>query len=345
MPVTFDEWLRINYKPVSGYRIAAFFLIFLGYGTLTATTKITTGNGNWSNNGTWSPSGVPNCGDSIIIQEGHVITINSTVDKNSCATAIVLVVRGTLTFGNGDKLKLPCGSRVYVFSGGSISGSGGGGSSNILDVCGTTFWEASMGPISGPACVPSTLPGCAKVLPVEFRYFEVSPCTPDLCFAWETASERNCSHFSLEVLKQDLWQEIGRVNSLAPDGYSRVPLNYSFRYTTPQPGTGYYRLKQVDLNGGELVHHVLAADGVEHFGFSVYPNPARSFCEVRLTSPMTGVQVNVADQYGRVLLKVYSPEYSLRVSIDIESLKPGIYLVIVETEQGSQVRKLVKHGS
>lgn len=40
-------------------------------------------SGNWNTNGSWSPSGVPGAGDSVVIRNGHVITINTAAVCNA----------------------------------------------------------------------------------------------------------------------------------------------------------------------------------------------------------------------------------------------------------------------
>jgi hypothetical protein len=57
-----------------------------------AATKTSTGSGNWNTSGTWSPSGVPGAGDSVVIASGHNVTLNA---NGICG---VLNVVGTLTY-------------------------------------------------------------------------------------------------------------------------------------------------------------------------------------------------------------------------------------------------------
>src|SRR5688572_4865455 len=59
-------------------------------------TRTSTGSGNWGNSATWSPSGVPACGDSVVILATHIVTISSQQNYNSCSTRLSVAIQGTL---------------------------------------------------------------------------------------------------------------------------------------------------------------------------------------------------------------------------------------------------------
>ena len=54
--------------------------------------KTSTGSGNWNTSGTWTPSGVPGAGDTVVIAAGHNVTLNTN------GTCGALNVIGTLTY-------------------------------------------------------------------------------------------------------------------------------------------------------------------------------------------------------------------------------------------------------
>src|SRR5215210_2208942 len=99
---------------------------------LQATIIYSNGNGNWTSASSWLRNGIPDlpaCGDTIIIQAGHIITQNAQMDYTACSTLDV-IVEGTLQFTNGNKLKLPCNSFVEVRPGGLVKkATAGGGNS------------------------------------------------------------------------------------------------------------------------------------------------------------------------------------------------------------------------
>ncbi len=83
----------------------------------TKTSNVTTGN--WSTNGSWTPSGVPTATDNVIIKNGHTITINGNAQCNNLTvgqgssgtlrlgnngTSRILTVNGNVTINNGATL-------------------------------------------------------------------------------------------------------------------------------------------------------------------------------------------------------------------------------------------------
>lgn len=70
--------------------------------TNAAGNKISTGNGNWNNAATWSPSGVPSIADNVTIRNGHTVTINANAFCNN------------LTVGEGSSGILRIGSNNTV---------------------------------------------------------------------------------------------------------------------------------------------------------------------------------------------------------------------------------------
>lgn len=91
-----------------------FFLVLLCFVRAHATTKTSTGSGNWSSASSWSPSGVPANGDAVIIQSGHTIIVNGNTND-----LLSLTVNGTLTIGNNNT------NRTVTVTGNVIVGSSG----------------------------------------------------------------------------------------------------------------------------------------------------------------------------------------------------------------------------
>jgi hypothetical protein len=101
---------------------------------------------------------------------------------------------------------------------------------------------------------------CNVVLPVELTYFEGDKISNTNVLTWETESENNNDYFMVEWTSNptlDSWTNIGFVNGagnstnqntyyLSHDSYTRNEINY-------------YRLTQVDFDGGTKVYDELVA--------------------------------------------------------------------------------------
>ncbi|MBA3664697.1 MAG: hypothetical protein H0W61_10880 [Bacteroidetes bacterium] len=87
--------------------------------TTSAGNKISTGSGNWSNNNSWSPSGVPGAGDNVTIANGHTLQINTTVLCNNLT--IGQGVSGGLQFNNGGgNYSVTINNNLTINAGGSF---------------------------------------------------------------------------------------------------------------------------------------------------------------------------------------------------------------------------------
>jgi len=100
-----------------------FIFIFI-FSTLNlyATDYTSTGSGNWSNNSSWSPSGVPGAGDNVTVASGHTITIDQDISINN------LTVNGTLVIGNDATV------RNIIISGSAIVSASGTFSVGTFDI-------------------------------------------------------------------------------------------------------------------------------------------------------------------------------------------------------------------
>ena len=98
--------------------------------TTAAGNKVSTGSGNWNNNGSWSPSGTPGAGDNVTIVSGHTITMNTT--SASCNN---LTINGTLQMGNNTTSRtLTVGNDVYVSSMGTFQANTGSNTTHIINM-------------------------------------------------------------------------------------------------------------------------------------------------------------------------------------------------------------------
>jgi hypothetical protein len=211
--------------------------------TLYAASKTSAGSGDWNSSSTWTPAGVPAAGDVVTIASGHTVTVTNVVNMSS-GNATTITVEGILRFNSsGSKLRLAAGSVIQLNSGGQIQTDGnGGGSSQTLEIGGSTVWSTSMGNFTGPRTVNQTNP-----LPVSWLSFTGTR-MPDgsAQLNWSTASELNNSHF--EVEKTTDGKNFTKVGEVKGNGTTNKISKYAYTDKTAGSATVYYRLKQVDFN-------------------------------------------------------------------------------------------------
>jgi hypothetical protein len=336
-----------NFNTFTAFIFIVFFVCSIkSYGI----TCVCTASGDWNNPATWSPNGVPACGDSIAIPSNYTVTITNQLNYNSCSSPMKIAIYGSLKFVNGNKLSLPCGSYVWVAPSGTISSDQGNANSNLIEICNVTQWNSNNSPMTGPACYPCSHPVCGGCpLPVELISFNVTSCNSNVCINWATAIEIDNDYFEIERSDDAInFMSIFIRDSKAPLGNSYSTISYEGVDEAPLSGTGYYRLKQIDKDRSFTYSKILAFryDPLAGMEFSVFPNMnsgeftaqlkglKKPGIVVVLLRSATGVIVYKAWQYingsgGQINM---APEWKL---------PNGIYFCSFLIEEAEYVEKIV----
>jgi Secretion system C-terminal sorting domain len=168
------------------------------------------------------------------------------------------------------------------------------------------------------------------VLPVELIDFSAKNEEKTVLLHWQTATEVNADYFEVEHSTDGArFESIGMVKAT---GNSTTLQRYQLRHEQPAAGLNYYRLRQVDLDGGvELSHIVLVDRGVDA-GIRVFPNPVSAHsaavetlhCNVSTT---TATAAQIFDATGRLVYLI--PIEEGNNVLNISGLSAGLYLVRV----------------
>lgn len=310
--------------------IPILFLLLLGFRSQASVTCVAIAAGNWESGSTWSCGHMPTCGDSVYIPFGITVTV-TTVCSYGCTGGIGVVVGGVLFFQTGKKLELPCSSYVDVKLGGLIDPGTGGGNSNLISICGTTVWNAGMGPETGPICY-----NCS-VLPVQLTAFTASCSNQSVTLNWATATETNNSYFNIERSQDALqWTSIAEIPGA---GNSSVAHNYSYIDNSAFPGTSYYRLKQTDLDGHSSYPGIAASFCSNSIDVeSLYPNPSNSSVYFKLVSKyQQPVVITIVNELGQEITSYtdVAEQGTYTETLPTQNLKPGVYLLLLSLPDGS----------
>jgi Secretion system C-terminal sorting domain len=310
-------------------RLLLLALVFL-YSSVYASITTAIVDGDWSETGTWD-NGIPGCIDTIVIPAGIQVDITSTVTLTACPDSIFILISGRLNFQTGKKLKLPCDSDVIIMTGGSMGVGGGGGSSTYLEMCGTQYWDASLGDLVGPQSLcDGVCPG--SQLPIELLFFTATyneqSRMADLY--WATASEIDNDYFTIERSADAInWNELFEVDGA---GSSPSRIDYSDVDENPLMGDSFYRLKQTDYNGEYTYSPIVRINQSSNSSIVLYPNPSQTGNQVVIYFPTHSEQfldVEVVSIDGKLVfqttLDMFKSE-QLILNID-NSYQSGVYFV------------------
>lgn len=197
--------------------------------------------------------------------------------------------------------------------------------------------------------------------PLDLQYSDFSGYREDEVhqLRWVTTDEQALlGNFKVERSQDgQRFQTIGMVDGTnlmsgggSSGGSNTSYLNYGFTDEHPIPGHNYYRLRFVDVNGGENLSEVVdlyfdALQGVQIVG--LYPNPAREYVNLESFVARPGkYEISLCDLAGKV---VVSGTYQLDAGInlqrfELDQVTAGMYVVRMKALDGksSDNRKFVK---
>lgn len=175
-------------------------------------------------------------------------------------------------------------------------------------------------------------------LPLDWVSFTATYTAGDVDLVWQTANEINVSHFDIEhSVDGENFEVVGTLNANNTEGFN----TYMSVHRNPVNGTNFYRLNQVDFDGASdysLTRFVTATVG--NVSFIVYPNPAKNLLTISADAIITGT-ARVIDLNGRIVWRSKLSATN-EEKIDISDLSEGVYQLVIDTPQGTVIKKIVK---
>lgn len=167
-------------------------------------------------------------------------------------------------------------------------------------------------------------------LPIELVDFTADPIEGmQVDLKWKTMSESNNDYFLVQHSKDgQQWTDKFKIDGA---GNSAEPLDYTTIDKSPAMGTNYYRLKQVDFDGGFTYSEVRLCLFTPTT-LEVFPNPSEQIISIEGLNETTDY-LRIRNALGQLVLEINPQEFSSKQIIDISGLASGVYLI--ETSQGT----------
>lgn len=166
--------------------------------------------------------------------------------------------------------------------------------------------------------------GGAAPLPVELLFFEAEKLEDDVMLTWETASERNNSHF--EIQRSDNGKNFYSLGIVQGNGTSSDVNSYEFFDQKTDSPIHYYRLKQVDFDGKYEytdVRRVTFQSNVQ-VHFQLNPTIVRNEIEFTAIQKNIEYQFAIYNQMGQI---VKEGSFTNQTLLNLESIGSGMYIV------------------
>ncbi len=162
--------------------------------------------------------------------------------------------------------------------------------------------------------------------------------------SWATSQEENSNYYDVERSSdQSQWTSIGTVKA---KGFSSTTTNYFLNDKSPIDGTGYYRLKMVDLDGKFTYSKAIpvTTDNSSQ-ALVIYSNPFSD--QIRLKINVSGPQnliLTVTDMLGKTYI---NQSYQAQSGDNFVNLQPsiassGMYILRIHGNSFNQTVKLEK---
>jgi hypothetical protein len=182
------------------------------------------------------------------------------------------------------------------------------------------------------------------LLPVEWLYFQAEKADTNIHLYWSTAMEINNQRFEVErSFNGKLFASVGQVMA------EEQPSNYQFE----DPGAAllqferiFYRLKQIDLDGGFSYSEVVEVELVESPTpyLSIYPNPVKDKLKVRFIGKVgaEALELQVFSMLGQEMhyQRLQGNGSLQEVEVPVVNWMPGVYLIKLSNEHASKVMKI-----
>lgn len=270
----------------------------------------------------------------FINNNGTGILLAGSSTSNASGLGLKMSINRTGTFGVEPAAATEVTSAVMP--GTYVASSGYGDFATRINANGTTtifFLVNKNGLIAYQSDTP---------LPVTLTSFNASLVNGQSTLTWQTASEAKNKGFEVLRSNDDVnFSPIGFVNAKAQNGNSSTELSYSFVDRTAKAGENYYKLKQVDLDGGEqLFDKVVSVKlGFDDNSVVAFPNPTTKYVTVNAgTADYKTIKYELFDVSGKKVLSENAKAAEQQLSLG--SLPASIYYLRIS--KNNELQKTVK---
>ncbi|NML23198.1 T9SS type A sorting domain-containing protein [Pseudoflavitalea sp. G-6-1-2] len=185
----------------------------------------------------------------------------------------------------------------------------------------------------------SSTENLSAVLPVTLLSFTAQAAGEAVTLKWTTGSEQNNKGFEIERSADgNNWSSVGFVASSAVNGNSSSRKDYVYTDKMPLTDKNYYRLKQINFDGGFSHSAVTMVRFSSSLHITIAPNPVLS--DLRIEGLKGKNTITVTNVSGQILRNV-SVDREQTITINLSGFVPGVYFLAIQNENGSFSRHKV----
>jgi hypothetical protein len=261
-------------------------------------------SGMWSDMTVWN---VAARGDGVkkikvLIPAAFTITVDNGISVVGMGDADI-EVSGKINLGAGTVIPLSATSTIELRPSGKIIGTS---NTQRITIGGVVKYDGSIDNTESGPSVASAATGVSpngflslSTLASDLTIFQVSKNASGNLLRWITASENDEAYFEVQKSADgNSW------NSLSKIAAQNLKNTTAYTYTDKVEADGicYYRLKQVDINGGYKYSPIKKVSGTEHSAAHIYV--ANKTLTVEMNQQMnTTCQLLISDAAGNIIAR------------------------------------------
>lgn len=201
---------------------------------------------------------------------------------------------------------------------------------DIVWNAGASRWEVSFDVTGFSGFFVKT---AATVLPVKWLSVTGNVSTSNNATINWLVQEQNVEQYDIQKSTDGrIFTNIGTASSKGNGQNS-----YSFTDAASLTGTGFYRIRQIDVDGRSSISAIVTLGGKNNKALSVYPVPARSTVVLTVPQTLVATMATLFDNAGKQIKTVLITNTA--ATVDVSTLPSGVY--VLRFANGS-TSKLVK---
>jgi hypothetical protein len=157
---------------------------------------------------------------------------------------------------------------------------------------------------------------------------------------WITTQETRTDHFIVE--RRDNGGSYAPIDTVDAKNNADFTQDYDATDDHPLPGTNYYRLKIVDMDGNVSYSSIVAVKVEQIKSPTMYPNPADNSINIWPGSDPIR-QINIYNILSQPVLKIANSSSQGKIEIPTYSFSNGLYFVEIRTASVVYMEKLLIH--
>ncbi|WP_165864819.1 T9SS type A sorting domain-containing protein [Rufibacter latericius] len=180
------------------------------------------------------------------------------------------------------------------------------------------------------------------VLPVTWLYVKAERKNQQVHLQWATASEVNNDRYEVEFsLDGKNFTSAGKV---AGAGNSTIEQKYEFQHSSSATATSYYRIKQIDFDGGFEYSKVVAVQSgrAALAQVTLYPNPSQDYLYLGNLTLDASATVEILDVQGKTINRAKPTLDGGTPVISVQQLQAGNYILRIKTNHQLVQQRFVK---